>query len=104
MYYNELCLPLDDGESIPSIAIKIVMKNMKNIWMPVPIIAAKSRGLRGDRNTSPWTNFHPLSSSVSSKLSSVLYFAMSRLNVRTIIIVSIPEIFGVDFLTVHSCV
>lgn len=65
---------------------------MKKIWMPLPMSAANNRGCRGGLNTSPCTNFQPVSSSVSvSKLSSVLYRAMSLRRVRTMIMVRIPE-------------
>lgn len=70
--------------------LHIVIRDIKNIWMPDPMTAAKSLGYRGGLKTSPCTSFHPDSSRASSIPSSELYRAMSRRNVRTIIIVNIP--------------
>ena len=69
--------PRDAGESIPSMAKKMVMAIMQNICTPEPMMAANSRLLVGGRKTSPCTSFHPVSSMLSSKSSSVLYLAMS---------------------------
>ena len=43
-----------------------VMTVMKNICSPFPTKTDKSIPLRGGRNTSPWTSFHPNSSCASS--------------------------------------
>ena len=67
---------------MPSIAKKIVIAIMQNNWMPDPITAANIRLLLGGLKTSPWTSFHPVSSILSSRSSSVLYFAMSLQEVR----------------------
>ena len=67
---------------MPSIAKKIVIAIMQNNWMPDPITAANIRLLLGGLKTSPWTSFHPVSSMLSSRSSSVLYFAMSLQEVR----------------------
>ena len=68
---------LKKSKSIPSIAKKIVIAIMQKIWTPDPIIEANKRLLFGVLNTSPWTSFHPVSSILSSRSSSVLYLAIS---------------------------
>ena len=69
--------PREAGLSIPSIAKNMVMPIMQNICTPDPMMEAKNRLLLGGLNTSPCTSFQPVSSILSSKSSSVLYFAMS---------------------------
>ena len=69
--------PLEAGLNIPSIAKNIVIPIIQKICTPEPMMDAKSRLLLGGRNTSPCTNFQPVSSILSSKSSSVLYLAIS---------------------------
>lgn len=44
----------------------MVINAMKNIWMPLPTIAANNRGYFGARNTSPWISFQPKQKSGSA--------------------------------------
>ena len=69
--------PLEEGESIPNMAIKIVHMRQPAIWTPVPVRATNKWRCRGGRKTSPWTSFQPVSSMASSSSSSsLLYWAM----------------------------
>mmetsp|Transcript_12156 Transcript_12156/g.24142 ORF Transcript_12156/g.24142 Transcript_12156/m.24142 type:complete len:111 (-) Transcript_12156:824-1156(-) len=76
------------GLKKPSRANVIVARVMVSTWHPVPHNTESSMGENlGGRNTSAWTSFHPVSS-WSSAIS--LYAAMSRCNVRSMIIATIP--------------
>ena len=47
-------------------SLPMMMSTMQNICMPEPRLATRRIGYGGGLNTSPWTNFHPVSSSTSS--------------------------------------
>jgi hypothetical protein len=44
----------------------IVINAIQKIWRPAPIMATNNFLFLGGLNTSPWTSFQPVSSSVSS--------------------------------------
>lgn len=64
-------LPRCAGERMPSAARTITIVSVQKTWTPVPTIDANKSGCVGGRNTSPWISFQPLSSTVSSRSSSV---------------------------------
>ena len=64
-------LPRCAGERMPSAARTITIVSVQKTWTPVPTIDANKSGWVGGRNTSPWISFQPLSSTVSSRSSSV---------------------------------
>ena len=64
-YPSHSCLHPSTSHSPPSPSPRI-MRTMQNICIPEPRKALSSMGWFGGRNTSPWTNFHPVSSNVSS--------------------------------------
>ena len=64
--------PREAGESMPSMAKKMVMNIMQKSWMPEPTSETKRRALGGGRKTSPCTSFQPVSSMLSSTSSSML--------------------------------
>lgn len=69
----------------------MVTNVMPRSWEPVPMQTERAPGAGGGRKTSPCTSFHPVSSAVSSTVSSWLYCVMSLRNVRIMIIATIPE-------------
>ena len=84
--------PRAEGLSIPNMATTMVIMPISPIWMPEPIRAHKMVDCAGGRKISPWTNFQPVSSSVSSSSSSsLLYWAISRRRVRTEVFQYNPE-------------
>ena len=56
------------GENTEAAARRMKRSAMTKSWTPVPSIAANKSLRLGKRNTSPWINFHPDSSSVKSSL------------------------------------
>ena len=58
--------PLDDGDNIPNIAKAIVINIIHRICRPAPRRDDNSLAFLGGLNTSPCTNFQPVSSIVSS--------------------------------------
>jgi hypothetical protein len=51
--------------SIPTMAKTITSRIRAANWVPIPTSAERNIKLRGGRNTSPWTSFHPDSSLTS---------------------------------------
>ncbi len=58
------------------------MRMVKNICAPEPMKAEKTLMCGGQRNTSPWIIFQPVSSSVSSSSSISMYFEKSFFRMR----------------------
>mmetsp|Transcript_13388 Transcript_13388/g.56211 ORF Transcript_13388/g.56211 Transcript_13388/m.56211 type:complete len:288 (+) Transcript_13388:1806-2669(+) len=75
----------------PRSANTSVTANMHATCAPVPTSALSRSKSLGGRNTSPCTNFQPLSSAASSAVSSSLYLVMSRRSVRSMMSATIPD-------------
>jgi hypothetical protein len=50
---------------MPTMAKTITSRIRAANWVPIPTSAERNIKLRGGRNTSPWTSFHPDSSLTS---------------------------------------
>lgn len=66
-------LPRYAGERTPAAARTMTVISVQKTWTPVPTRVEKRSESRGGLKTSPWISFQPLSSTVSTRSSSVYY-------------------------------
>mmetsp|Transcript_59730 Transcript_59730/g.158841 ORF Transcript_59730/g.158841 Transcript_59730/m.158841 type:complete len:210 (+) Transcript_59730:224-853(+) len=79
------------GDSSPSRAQIIVTTDMPSTCMPEPTDTDSRVEKYGLRNTSPCTNFQPVSSLASSAVATSLYCVMSRCRVLSRIMATMPD-------------